>query len=267
MNAWLFLAAYTCSGLAGLVYEVGWSRWLTLALGHSTAASATVLAAFMGGLAIGAATAGRWAASVAPRHALYAYAALELGVVVAAVAVPFGLDALSPVFARAYADGGGGLMFSGVRLFSCLVLLGLPAAALGATFPVAARWFSADAPHPLRAAGHLYAANTAGAAIGALGAGFILVPAWGVTGTILVGVGASLVAILLVTIVAWRAGAALQAPSRAKPSDAEPPVGRVAANPRKGARRSNRVASEATTIVGRPWLAAAVLGLSGFSTF
>ena len=57
-GAWLFLAAYTCSGFAGLVYEVAWTRLLTLYMGHSTAAVSTVVAAFMGGLAAGAALGG-----------------------------------------------------------------------------------------------------------------------------------------------------------------------------------------------------------------
>jgi hypothetical protein len=37
---WLFLLAYTCSGLAGLIYEVSWTRLLTLYIGHTTAAAA-----------------------------------------------------------------------------------------------------------------------------------------------------------------------------------------------------------------------------------
>ena len=52
VTSWLFLAAYTCSGLAGLVYEVTWTRLLTLYLGHTTAAASAVVAAFLGGLAI-----------------------------------------------------------------------------------------------------------------------------------------------------------------------------------------------------------------------
>jgi spermidine synthase len=46
------LALYTLSGAAGLVYEVAWTRLLTLELGHTVAAASIVLAAFMGGLAI-----------------------------------------------------------------------------------------------------------------------------------------------------------------------------------------------------------------------
>src|SRR3954465_11329290 len=74
----LFLLAYTCSGLAGLVYEVSWTRLLTLYIGHSTAAASAVVAAFLGGLATGAAGGGAVASRFAPRHNLQAYIGLEL---------------------------------------------------------------------------------------------------------------------------------------------------------------------------------------------
>jgi hypothetical protein len=59
----LFLLIYGLSGAAGLIYEILWTRQLTLLMGHTTAAVSTVLAAFMGGLAIGAALGGRIARS------------------------------------------------------------------------------------------------------------------------------------------------------------------------------------------------------------
>ena len=68
--ALLFLAAYTCSGLAGLVYEVSWTRLLTLYIGHTTAAASAVVAAFLGGLAAGAAVGGVVASRIGPRQAL-----------------------------------------------------------------------------------------------------------------------------------------------------------------------------------------------------
>ena len=50
----VFTLLYAASGAAALVYEVAWTRLLTLNLGHTVAAASTVLAAFMGGLALGA---------------------------------------------------------------------------------------------------------------------------------------------------------------------------------------------------------------------
>src|SRR2546425_980447 len=56
----LFAVLYAASGAAALVYEVTWTRLLTLQLGHTVNAASIVLAAFMGGLALGAWLAGRY---------------------------------------------------------------------------------------------------------------------------------------------------------------------------------------------------------------
>ena len=72
-----FLLVYAASGAAALVYEVAWTRLLTLYLGHGVAAASTVLAAFMGGLAIGAAVAGPASDRLDRRTAMRLYAGLE----------------------------------------------------------------------------------------------------------------------------------------------------------------------------------------------
>ena len=53
LPAWGALCFFT-SGAAGLLYEVVWSKQLSYLLGNSTHAVATVVAAFLGGLALGA---------------------------------------------------------------------------------------------------------------------------------------------------------------------------------------------------------------------
>ena len=132
MVSWLFLIAYTCSGLAGLVYEVTWTRLLTLYIGHTTAAASAVVAAFLGGLALGAGAGGRVAARLTPRRCLKIYAMLEVAVVVCAVLLPIELRMFQPVLRSAYADGTGAL-FPLIRILSCIVMVMVPALALGAT--------------------------------------------------------------------------------------------------------------------------------------
>ena len=107
-------AAFALSGVAALLYEITWTRLLTLFLGHTVAAVSTVLAAFMGGLAVGAAVAGRIAPALSPSAGLRAYAGIEVFVAVCSLAVPFALAALEPMLAAAYADGRGGLWFAAV---------------------------------------------------------------------------------------------------------------------------------------------------------
>jgi spermidine synthase len=242
LSAWLFLIAYTCSGLAGLIYEVTWTRLLTLHIGHTTAAASAVVAAFLGGLAAGAAVGGRLATRLSPPRALHVYVALEMAVVVAALLLPIELAMFRPVLQSAYADGSGAL-FPLMRIGSCIVMVMLPALALGATFPMAVRWFARRSTEPARESGTLYFLNTVGAAVGSLLAGFVLIPAIGMRGTIIVAMAASTLAAACVLLVARReAGAAEALPVKTKHVAAERPRAAVA-----------------------PWAAVAILGLSGFA--
>ena len=128
------------------------------------------------------------------RQALRGYAVLEAGIAAIALALPWLLLALRPVLAALYDNGAAGLAFSTARLVSSLVLLSLPAAAMGATFPLASRWLVRSAPRVPEEAGRLYAANTLGAAAGAVVTGFVLLPSLGLTGATIVGVALNLAA-------------------------------------------------------------------------
>jgi len=187
----VFLFLYAASGAAALVYEVTWTRLLALQLGHTVAAASTVLAAFMGGLALGA-----WLAGYFSAGGLRAYAALELLVAATALLLPIALHGATPVLAWAYADGTAPTRFAIVRVATSLALLGVPAAAMGATFPIAAAWLASQdqGRASFSGAGSLYASNTTGAALGALAAGFWLVPTLGLRGTTWVGVGLNVAA-------------------------------------------------------------------------
>src|SRR5262245_5199995 len=240
-----FVTVYALSGAAALAYEVTWTRLLTLQLGHTVAAASTVLAAFMGGLAIGA-----WIAGVLqPRDrawSLRAYAALEVSVAIFALAIPFALRAAIPLLASAYADGSAPALFAFVRIGISLLLVGIPAAAMGTTFPIAASAMVTSSSD----AGILYAANTAGAATGAIAAGFVLIPALGLTGTTWVGVALNLAA----------AAGALWLSARAA-RNAEP-----APAAEKDARtRSRKTSRTGSPTLSQPRLASAAAAVSGFS--
>ena len=59
-HLYLLSSCFFLSGLAGLIYQTAWSQQLALVFGTSEQALVAVLAAYMGGLALGAALAGRW---------------------------------------------------------------------------------------------------------------------------------------------------------------------------------------------------------------
>jgi spermidine synthase len=58
------LACFFLSGFAALLYQTVWTRQFAFVFGTADLAVATVLAAYMGGLAVGAAAASRFAATV-----------------------------------------------------------------------------------------------------------------------------------------------------------------------------------------------------------
>ena len=261
-GAWLFLVAYTCSGFAGLVYEVAWTRLLTVYMGHSTAAVSTVVAAFMGGLAAGAGIGGGIAARLTRRQAAYGYAALELVVALTAIVLPTILNEVAPVLGWAYRDGASGWLFPVTRVALCFAVLIVPAMALGATFPFGVRWFVPGSSSAGRAGGALYAANTAGAAAGGLISAFLLIPWLGVRGATLVAVLAGSVAIALALRVASHT---LATTDEAVPDAPPRPLGD---KPRMARRhRAQRADRPAADGYGPPWLGGLVLACTGAATF
>ena len=65
----IVLLCFFASGVAGLIYEVVWGKYLALLLGHTAQAHTIVLATFMGGLALGNYAFGRLADEVWPHQA------------------------------------------------------------------------------------------------------------------------------------------------------------------------------------------------------
>ncbi len=249
-----FLFLFAVSGAAALIYEVVWTRLLTLQMGHGVAAASTVLAAFMGGLAVGAAVAGRRGGRLTPERALTVYAGLELAIGVLALLLPVALTALRPLLAGAYADGQGGTAFAFLRLATSVLLLAVPAAAMGATFPIASRWMVRAASSAAQDAGGLYAANTLGAAAGAVLAGFVLIPALGLTGATWMGVALNIAAAAGAYAIARGA-----ATSMAELKGSAPRL-------RAGGKAEAKGSAPRLQPEGSPWLAALALGASGFAS-
>jgi spermidine synthase len=249
----LFVLLYAASGAAALVYEVTWTRLLTLQLGHTVAAASTVLAAFMGGLALGA-----WVAGKRRGSTLRSYVVLELVVAVSALLLPIALGAAVPALAWAYADGSAPARFAVVRVAISLALLGIPAAAMGATFPIAADWYARNAAD----AGALYAVNTAGAAAGAIAAGFFLIPALGLRGTTWTGVLLNLIA---ASGAWWLVSRPEETAESAKTADVSSSKSKKDKRGSAPSLRSPRSPRFLPIVSPTPVLACAAAGLSGFS--
>ena len=198
---------FVLSGATGLIYEVLWMRMLGLVFGATTLAVSTVLVAFMGGLALGSALAGRLGDRI--KHPLRVYGLFEIGIALYALAVPllFVLTDHGYVFVWQQ-FGGSFLVFSLLRfVLSSLVLL-IPTTLMGATLPVLAAALLRSKSVRDSAITRLYTRNLIGAICGSLLAGFVLLPALGVRWSIYL---ASLIN-LVIGVIAIVADRGLQGP-------------------------------------------------------
>ncbi len=209
----LFLAVLTCfflSGFAALVYQTAWMRQFSVVFGTSELAVATVLAAYMAGLALGAA----WAGRILPRvkRPILWYGVLEAGVALGALCVPIGLSIAR--FLQATMIGGqselvhsGGLGQSTFYLITTFLIVLVPTTCMGATLPLLARHVVRRRDHIGPRIGLLYTINTAGAVAGTLCGAFILLPTLGLAGTVWVGIAANLCVFVVAALLARQAPA------------------------------------------------------------
>ncbi len=219
----LVLTLFFFSGACGLVYQVVWARMLTQVFGTTAAAVGVALAAFMSGLALGGWLLGKLA-DRSP-NPLRLYALLELGIGLTALATHLGLAHMTPLYVALYEiSGHSAATLAIARFVLAFVLIMTPTCLMGATLPVLARFFV----RRLEVAGAdlstVYAINTLGAVLGAMGSGFYLIGALGIDATVYVAVAANLALGLLAGIAAGRVAPPLrrQVP-RAAVTPVDPP--------------------------------------------
>jgi spermidine synthase len=178
----VLLAMFFLSGLSALIYQVAWARMLGLVFGVTSFAVATVLSAFMGGLALGSLVGGRIVDK--RRSPLLAFACLELGIGVTALLFPLGVSGLTAAFVAVRQHWAGTFyLFSLLRFLLAFSVLLIPTTLMGATLPVLVRAYVARPGRLGSDVAALYAANNWGAVLGALAAAFVLVRALGVRET------------------------------------------------------------------------------------
>lgn len=211
----LLLLCFFLSGVAALAYETAWTREFAFVFGTSELAVAMVLAAYMGGLAIGAAAAARFVNKI--RRPVLVYGLLEMGIGLSALLVPYAIGWSRRLYVLLFASHGGladaetglttSLFYVGV---SSLILL-IPTSMMGATLPLLVRYAVHEEHQIGSRIGLLYSVNTAGAVLGGLLTAFILLPAFGLRVTIQTAAGLN----LLVFMAAWamsRSAGAIEAP-------------------------------------------------------
>lgn len=184
----LLPALFFLSGATSLAIETIFTRLLTYTFGNTAHAVSTVLAVFLGGLALGAFCVGRLVDRWPP--SLRVYGGLELVVGAYSLQVPFLFGALTRSYVNLYHSFGFGPVGLTALRFGLAAPLILPAAFfMGGTLPAVARWVAAQGEGFEARIDRLYALNTLGAAAGALTAAYLLLPSLGVRGTLWLACG------------------------------------------------------------------------------
>jgi spermidine synthase len=193
----LLTLVFVLSGAAGLMYESIWSRYLGLFVGHAAYAQVIVLVIYLGGMSLGAAlAAGR---SERLRDPLIGYAVVEIAVGVIGLFFHEIFQASTAMAYRSIFPALAGSPMLVVVKWSFAALLILPQAVLlGTTFPLmTAGFLRRVSPDGRTRSGHvlgiLYFANSIGAAVGVLIAGFYLIRVVGLPGTIITAASINLV--------------------------------------------------------------------------
>jgi len=171
------------SGSSGLIYEIIWSRKLTLIFGSTVYAVSTVLTVFFTGLALGAVLIGR--AMDRGRDPVRTYIVLEILLGLFGICSPLifmGIDQIYYHIQPMVASGLGGL--TAVRFVLSFLGLLIPTTLMGATLPVLVKLVVKSDEGVASDAGRLYAVNTLGAALGTVLAAIVLVPLLGVNASL-----------------------------------------------------------------------------------
>ena len=174
---WTIYVAIGLSGLSALGAEVVWTRLLSLMMGATVYTFSIILAVFLAGIALGSAAGSTVSRTwKSPRLALAASQLLLAGAIgwtafLIGKSLPFW--PLNPALTLSPSIG-----FQ-LDLARCLLAI-LPAALLwGASFPLALAAAARPGQDGGRLVGRVYAANTVGAIVGAIGFSLVVIPALG----------------------------------------------------------------------------------------
>ena len=223
INTAALYACFFLSGVAGLIFEVLWAKYLALYVGSTGMAQVIVLATFMGGLALGSEILGHLADRV--KNPLKMYAFLEFGIGVYALLFDrIFLVGRAAFFQTVHIVGlsAGGLAAG--KIAACVLSILLPTFLMGGTLPAMGRFMVRSLSGVGPFISRLYFLNSLGAVFGCLLAGFYLIRYFGLQFSMIAGASlnicAGLVALTVFTRIQEQAAA--PAPEETPPENASP---------------------------------------------
>ena len=195
------LIAIALAGAAAMIYQLAWTRVLSLLIGSSVYAFSLIVTGFVAGLALGALAFSKlldrrhnapvWLAGLQAATGLF-----SLFTVTILAGLPLYMTEQMLAKSRSFRE----MQFLELGLVLLVVLV--PTFLMGAAFPLAARISTTTLERFGRSVGDVYALNTLGAITGTLVGGFLLIPTLGTETAIAVAVGINVVAAVLVLLFA-----------------------------------------------------------------
>ncbi len=181
------LLAFGVSGFGSFALEVIWTRSLLMSASATVYSFASMLVCFLFGIFFGSFVISR--AVDRASDPLRLFSQLELGIAAYVGGLCLLTNALPRIFGAVFAQasvlqGGSGAALVIATLATSFFLLLVPTMLLGATFSVALRAYTSNVAQIGTRTGYLYFSNTLGAILGSLCAGFLLIPTFGVKGSL-----------------------------------------------------------------------------------
>ncbi len=180
----LIAILFIISGATGLIYQILWFKYLSLFLGNTTYAQTVVLAAFMGGLAIGSALWGRRSDRVS--RPLFLYGMLEVLIGVYCLLYPSIIHDVKNIFFQtvtSFALQSDGAAVLVLKLFASMITLLPPTILMGGTLPILVKTVAESVEDSGRSVAVLYFLNSFGAVIGSILCGFFFIRISGLSAT------------------------------------------------------------------------------------
>jgi spermidine synthase len=190
LAARLTVIALGVSGAVSMIYEVCWTRAISLVIGSSTYAFTAMLVAFLVGIAGGSGLYSWLAGSRRP--AVTVFALLQAGIGIMSALTLLFFERIPELFLR-FVETAMSLPFIQFAHFVVSAASLLPFTLLiGATFPCAVALVAHKAARVGEEVGNIYAVNTLGCILGSVLGGFILIPMVGINGSVKIGIAVNL---------------------------------------------------------------------------
>ncbi|OGP50298.1 MAG: hypothetical protein A2Y79_00980 [Deltaproteobacteria bacterium RBG_13_43_22] len=188
---WSVVLGISLSGFISMIYEVAWSRTLSLLVDSSVYGFTIMLTTFLVGIALGSYVFSRKVDTL--RFPGFVWAWLQIGIGVFAFLSLLFFQELPYWYLLLYRSLGHSinLLLTGKFILAFFIMLA-PTLFMGAIFPLTVKIYASSISRVSRIVGNIYTANTLGCILGSFAGGFFLIPLLGIRNTLLLGIGLNL---------------------------------------------------------------------------